>query len=110
GLALGIGAAFCGLVSSEANVFRLSVTGGWLGLVLGGVGAYFAYHLTGLSGIAVFQLICGIILLICLIILSLRSARYNPRMDRRPFLVQTIAFLGWIGALLLLVWNLLALR
>lgn len=109
GLALGIGASFCGLVSPEANIFRLSVTGNWLGLILTAVGGYFAYLVSGLSGVAVFQILFAVVLLVCLLLLSFRVRRYNGRNDR-PFLWQIFAFLSWLAILGFFVWHILVLR
>jgi hypothetical protein len=109
GLALGIGASFCGLVSPEANVFRLSVTGNWLGLILAAVGGYFAYLVSGLSGVAIFQILFAVVLLVFLLLLSFRVRRYNGRNDR-PFLWQTFVFFSWLAILGFFVWHVLALR
>ena len=107
GIGLGLGASFLGLLSSEKNF----VWANCLALILSIAGAFFAYSLSGLSGIVVFQIICYVILFATLLLLTLKDQRRDsrPRTFGIVFL-QLVLFLCWLAALGLLVWHLLVLR
>jgi hypothetical protein len=107
GIGLGLGASFFGLLSSEKNFAWANC----LALILSIIGTFFAYSLSGLSGIMVFQIICFVILFVTLLLLTLKDRRRDsrPRTFGIVFL-QLVLLLCWLAALGLLVWHILVLR
>jgi hypothetical protein len=109
GFSLGLGASFFGLVSQDKPLLWAN----WIGLVLSIIGAFFAYSLSGLSGIAVFQIISALFLVLSLVFLSFkRNERERGPRPRalRTIIWQFVALLTWLISLGLFVWYLLVLR
>jgi len=78
------------------------------GLIVAVIGAMITYRISGLSGVATFQLILGGILLISNGHFSFRIWKYN-----RPYkglISQTVSLVCWFGCLCFLVWYILVLR
>jgi hypothetical protein len=96
----------------------------WIGLLLTIVGGFITYRKTGLTGIPRYQAIIGIVLVLNGLFLSFRVSPFLTKREKEgksdellPSSWQVkitisfiISFLGWWGALFLLVWFLLISR
>ena len=96
----------------------------WAGLALALAGACITYRVSGLSGVAVFQLALGVLLVLNGLYLTFRVSPALLKREREgeaaallPLVLQSkiaasfvVSFVGWWSSLFLLAWHLLVLR
>ena len=131
GLALGLGAtAMAVLLGFAAGNYEFRETTllkmltlcnrlNWLGIIAATVGAIFTYQISSFSGVALFQIICAVVLVLLSLYVSFRLTKDIRPTDMggakkskswKVVFTQTASFISWLIGLGLFVWYLLILR